>query len=123
MDIQSRQLILKLLNVLSQHQRITRSLLRTMLEDDPEIAGTWIGLATDTSNEFLLVTEDVLYALRSHARYGYVLEWLMAWQNESLRLRDVLAERLPGGRDEVGRLLAVEYVVGRVDEWATNTSI
>lgn len=86
-----------------------------MIDDDPELARTWLDLAADASKDgidprgLLILPEDVFHALHSHIRYGYVIEWLAKWSVESFHLKSELAARLPGRWDEADTVLATEY--------------
>ncbi len=109
------QMIDRIIQLDQRHVGVARSLLGTMMNDDPGIARTWFALAADASKDgidpkgFLALPGDVFQALHSHIRYGYVVQWLAQWSVESYHLKDNLAARLPGGWDEADNVLATEH--------------
>lgn len=112
---QTHQIIDRIIELDSRHVEVAKSVLATMIDDDPELARTWLDLAADASKDgidprgLLILPEDVFHALHSHIRYGYVIEWLAKWSVESFHLKTELAARLPGSWDEADTILATEH--------------
>jgi hypothetical protein len=114
-EYQTHQIIDRIIEIDARHIEVARSLLATMVVDDPEIAKTWLDLAADASKDgmdpqgLFILPEDVFNALHSHVRYGYVIDWLATWSVESFRLKGELAARLPRGWGEIDDILTSEY--------------
>ena len=113
--IRTHQIIDRIIELDNRHAGVASSLLTTMINDDPELARTWLDLAADASKDgidprgLLILPEDVFHALHTHVRYGYVIEWLAKWSVESFHLKNELAVRLPGSWDEADTVLATEH--------------
>ncbi|MGO8297943.1 hypothetical protein ACC817_16255 [Rhizobium ruizarguesonis] len=80
--------------------RVCMGLSRTVLLDDPNLAKEWRDLHRAymierfpdrepdmTPSDLLGGSTDLL---RSHPRYGFVVEWLDAWREASCTLRDAV---------------------------------
>jgi hypothetical protein len=112
---QTHHIIDRIIELDERHVGVARDLLATMIEDDPELARTWLDLAADASKDgidpqgLFILPENVFHALHSHIRYGYVIEWLAKWSVESFHLKTELAGRLPGGWDEADTVLSAEH--------------
>lgn len=114
-QFQTHQIIDRIIQLESRHVGVAGSLLATMIDDDPELARTWLDLAADASIDgidpqgLLILPESFFHVLHSHVRYGYVIEWLAKWSVESFHLKNELAARLPGRWDEADTVLATEH--------------
>jgi hypothetical protein len=114
-QFQTHHIIDRIIELDGRHIGVASSLLATMIDDDPELAQTWLDLAADASKDgidpqgLLILPENVFHVVRSHIRYGYVIEWLAKWSVESFHLKNELAARLPGGWGEADAVLTAEH--------------